>query len=130
MFSIAERWQCSEKIIRYNKGCALVISYMVCYIESATNQQKYLTQTFWKRIQIRINLASFSYTNDEVIVMNMTKIPQGDEVLTVELTVKELIALTGVRFNNNHAVKISATKKLNHVLEQNWKQNGSEDSYE
>lgn len=60
--------------------------------------------------------------------MNMTKIPQGDEVLTVELTVKELIALTGVRFNDNHAIKISATKKLNHALEKTWKDNHSEAS--
>ena len=50
--------------------------------------------------------------------MNMTKIPQGDEVLTVELTVKELIALTGVRFNEDRKVKVSAHKKLNSVLEQ------------
>lgn len=61
--------------------------------------------------------------------MNMTKIPQGDEVLTVQLTVKELIALTGVRFNDNHSVKISATKKLNHALEQTWNKDPQEQMY-
>lgn len=44
------------------------------------------------------------------------KIPHGDDKVTVELTVKELMALTGVRFHNNHGVEISARKKLNEVL--------------
>lgn len=47
----------------------------------------------------------------------MTKIPNGDEKVTVELTVKELMALAGVQFHANHDVKISARKKLNLVLE-------------
>ncbi|MGG1635185.1 hypothetical protein BK120_13510 [Paenibacillus sp. FSL A5-0031] len=47
---------------------------------------------------------------------NVTKIPHGDDTVTVELTVKELMALTGVRFHNNHGVEISARKKLNEVL--------------
>lgn len=49
--------------------------------------------------------------------MNLTKIPNGDEKVTVELTVKELMALAGVHFHANHAVKISARRKLNRVLE-------------
>lgn len=52
--------------------------------------------------------------------MEKTKIPQGDEVVTVELTVKELIALTGVRLYDNNSSKISAVKKLNHTLEKTW----------
>ncbi|MCA0757460.1 hypothetical protein KP806_20585 [Paenibacillus sp. N4] len=44
------------------------------------------------------------------------KIPHGDERITVELTVKELMALTGVRFHNNHSVEVSARKKINEVL--------------
>ncbi|GKU75916.1 hypothetical protein [Paenibacillus sp. L3-i20] len=54
--------------------------------------------------------------------MNMTKIPNGDEKVTVELTVKELMALTGVHFHANHEVKISARKKLNVVLKETWEQ--------
>lgn len=50
----------------------------------------------------------------------MTKVPQGDQLVTVELTVKELIALTGVRFNEDRNIKISAYKKLNSVLEQSF----------
>ncbi|MDQ0061012.1 hypothetical protein [Paenibacillus harenae] len=49
--------------------------------------------------------------------MSTTKIPHGNDKVTVELTVKELMALTGVRFYNNHSVEISARKKLNEVLE-------------
>jgi hypothetical protein len=45
------------------------------------------------------------------------KIPHGDDKVTVELTVKELMALTGVRFHNNHGIEISARKKLNEVLD-------------
>lgn len=46
----------------------------------------------------------------------IAKIPHGDETVKVELTVKELMALTGVRFHNNHSVEVSARKKLNEVL--------------
>ncbi|MFF2481875.1 hypothetical protein [Paenibacillus sp. NPDC058071] len=46
-----------------------------------------------------------------------TKIPHGDEKVTVELTVKEAMALSGIRFHNNHHVEVSARKKLNEVLE-------------
>lgn len=60
--------------------------------------------------------------------MDMTKIPQGDEVLTVELTVKELIALTGVRFNHNQSLKVSAHKKLNNALQQTMNKEASSES--
>lgn len=58
--------------------------------------------------------------------MEKTKIPNGDEVVTVELTVKELIALTGVRLYDNNSSKISAYKKLNSTLEQAWKSEKSD----
>lgn len=58
--------------------------------------------------------------------MEKTKIPHGDEVVTVELTVKELIALTGVRLYDGNSAKISAYKKLNHTLEQAWKSEESD----
>ncbi|QTH44402.1 hypothetical protein J4772_08425 [Cohnella sp. LGH] len=45
------------------------------------------------------------------------RIPQGDDTVKVELTVKEVLALTGVKFPNNHSIEISAKKKLNHVIE-------------
>lgn len=58
--------------------------------------------------------------------MNLTKIPNGDEKVTVELTVKELMALAGVQFHSNHDVKISARKKLNMVLEDARAQDGND----
>jgi hypothetical protein len=48
------------------------------------------------------------------------KIPHGDEKVTVELTIKELMALTGIRFHGNHNVEVSARKKLNEVLEETY----------
>ncbi|GLX67639.1 hypothetical protein [Paenibacillus glycanilyticus] len=45
------------------------------------------------------------------------RIPHGDEKVTIELTVKELMALSGIRFHNNHHIEISARKKLNQVIE-------------
>ncbi|MHA7964506.1 hypothetical protein ACX93W_10175 [Paenibacillus sp. CAU 1782] len=54
--------------------------------------------------------------------MSMTKVPGGDEKVTVELTVKELLALTGVHFHSNHDIKISARKKINSVLVDKWEQ--------
>lgn len=61
--------------------------------------------------------------------MDTTKIPQGDQVLTVELTVKELIALTGVRFNHNNAVKASAHRKLRSALKQTIQNESTTDKY-
>jgi hypothetical protein len=48
---------------------------------------------------------------------SQVKIPNGEEKITVELTVKELIALTGVRFNNQPDLVLDARKKLKHTLE-------------
>lgn len=60
--------------------------------------------------------------------MSKTKVPQGDELVTVELTVKELIALTGVRFNEDRQIKINAYKKLNSVLDQSFNYDQSSNS--
>ncbi|MHA6485391.1 hypothetical protein ACX1C1_26205 [Paenibacillus sp. strain BS8-2] len=49
--------------------------------------------------------------------MTTAKIPYGDEKVTVELTIKELQVLAGIRFHSNHELEISARKKLNSVLE-------------
>jgi hypothetical protein len=48
------------------------------------------------------------------------KIPQGDQKVTVELTVKELMALAGLRFHNNHDVEIAAKKKINEAIESTY----------
>ncbi|AJY73700.1 hypothetical protein [Paenibacillus beijingensis] len=48
------------------------------------------------------------------------KIPHGDDKVTVELTVKELMALTGVRFHGNHRLEVIARKKLNNILEETF----------
>lgn len=48
------------------------------------------------------------------------KIPQGDSKVTVELTIKELMALAGIRFHGNHNIEVSARKKLNEVLEETY----------
>lgn len=61
--------------------------------------------------------------------MSIPKVPQGDEVVTVELTVKELIALTGVRFNDDRQVKINAYKKLNSVLDQSFNYDQADRAY-
>ncbi|OXS58389.1 hypothetical protein B1A99_14365 [Cohnella sp. CIP 111063] len=48
------------------------------------------------------------------------RIPQGDDTVKVELTVKEVLALAGAKFPNNHSIEISARKKLNHVIEDHY----------
>jgi len=48
---------------------------------------------------------------------DLLKIPQGDVTVTVELTVKELMALTGVRFQDNNTINSAARKKLIDALE-------------
>lgn len=60
--------------------------------------------------------------------MSMTKVPAGDEKVTVELTVKELLALTGVHFHSNHDIKISARKKINSVLVDKWEKEARENA--
>lgn len=61
-------------------------------------------------------------------MMNMTKIPNGNEKVTIELTVKELLALTGVHFHANHDIKISARKKINSALEDTWEREAKENA--
>jgi hypothetical protein len=48
---------------------------------------------------------------------NSVQIPQGDEVIRVEMTVKEALALTGAKFNQNHKLETDAVKKLKQTLE-------------
>lgn len=52
--------------------------------------------------------------------MNQVKIPNGDEKVKVELTVKELLALAGQRFHEDKDVEISARRKLNEALEDKY----------
>jgi hypothetical protein len=57
----------------------------------------------------------------EVIAVNtIVRIPQGDDTLKVELTVKEVMALAGIKFHNNHTIEVSAKKKLNHIIEDHY----------
>ncbi|MFC4776864.1 hypothetical protein ACFO9Q_08730 [Paenibacillus sp. GCM10023252] len=64
--------------------------------------------------------------------MNSTvKIPHGDDKLNVELTVKEVMALAGIRFHGNHSLEVSARKKLNSALVETYeKDNGRKDTIE
>ncbi|CAI6078763.1 hypothetical protein [Cohnella sp. JJ-181] len=48
------------------------------------------------------------------------RIPQGDDTMKVELTVKEIMALAGIKFNNNHNVGTSAKKKLQEAIEMHY----------
>lgn len=48
------------------------------------------------------------------------RIPQGDATVKVELTVKEAMALAGAKFPNNHSIEVSARKKLNLVIEDQY----------
>ncbi|RTE10058.1 hypothetical protein [Paenibacillus whitsoniae] len=40
------------------------------------------------------------------------QIPHGEEIIHVEMTVKEALALTGAKFNANHKLETDAIKKL------------------
>lgn len=48
---------------------------------------------------------------------NPVLIPQGEELIRVEMTVKEALALTGAKFNQNHKLETDAIKKLKQTLE-------------
>jgi hypothetical protein len=48
---------------------------------------------------------------------NNVQIPQGEEIIRVEMTVKEALALTGTKFNQNHKLETDAIKKLKQSLE-------------
>ncbi|MCM3338545.1 hypothetical protein M3650_07840 [Paenibacillus sp. MER TA 81-3] len=43
-------------------------------------------------------------------------IPQGEEKITIELTVKEAMALTGQKFHEDSSVKSEAMRKLHEVV--------------
>lgn len=45
-------------------------------------------------------------------------IPDGDRKVTVELTLKEAMALSGIRFNGNQDLKIAARKRIKNSLDQ------------
>lgn len=51
---------------------------------------------------------------------SVVRIPQGDDTVKVELTVKELMALSGFKFHNDHNIEVSAKKKLNSVLRRQY----------
>jgi hypothetical protein len=48
---------------------------------------------------------------------NQVHIPQENAQVAVQLSVKELLALSGERFNQDHKVLIEARKKLRQQLE-------------
>ena len=48
---------------------------------------------------------------------NYVKVPNGEEQITVKLTMKELMALTGVRFQEDRSIERSARKKLQMAIE-------------
>ncbi|TBL80344.1 hypothetical protein [Paenibacillus thalictri] len=41
----------------------------------------------------------------------------GKETISVELTINEALALTGVRFNQNHQLEVDALQKIKRMLE-------------
>ena len=49
-------------------------------------------------------------------------IPQGNDKITVELSVKEALALTGIRFNENHDLVLDARKKLKESIDEKIKE--------
>jgi hypothetical protein len=44
-------------------------------------------------------------------------IPQGEEMITVEMTVKEALALAGAKFPQNHKLETTAIQKVKKSLE-------------
>ncbi|RAV21171.1 hypothetical protein [Paenibacillus contaminans] len=44
-------------------------------------------------------------------------IPQDEQMITVKLSIKEAIALSGVRFNQQPSLAVDARKKLRKALE-------------
>jgi hypothetical protein len=44
-------------------------------------------------------------------------IPQGDELIQVEMTVKEALALSGAKFPQNHKLETDAIKKVKQSIE-------------
>ncbi len=48
---------------------------------------------------------------------DQVNVPKGEEKITVELTVKEALALAGIRFNNERNLIPEARKKLRHSVD-------------
>lgn len=48
---------------------------------------------------------------------NYVKVPNGEEQITIQLTKKELMALTGVKFQEDRSIERSARKKLQMAIE-------------
>lgn len=48
------------------------------------------------------------------------KIPQGDDTMKVELTIKEAMALAGIKFHSNHNIEVSAKKKIQEALDSQY----------
>ncbi len=48
-------------------------------------------------------------------------IPQGEEKITIELSVKEALALSGVKFAHNHDLALDARKKVQQSIEDKLK---------
>jgi hypothetical protein len=46
------------------------------------------------------------------------KIPNSNENITVNLTVKEILSLSGDKFNQDHSTLVQARKKIKQQLEQ------------
>lgn len=46
----------------------------------------------------------------------MLQIPHGEEIIRVEMTVKEALALTGAKFPQNQKLETDAIKKLKQSL--------------
>lgn len=49
--------------------------------------------------------------------MNSVKIPQGEEKVTIELSLKEAIALTGVKFHEQPELATIARRKVKETIE-------------
>lgn len=49
---------------------------------------------------------------------NNIKIPNSNENITVSLTVKEILSLSGDKFSQDHSTLIEARKKIKQQLEQ------------
>jgi hypothetical protein len=48
-------------------------------------------------------------------------IPHGEEKITIELSVKEALALSGVKFAHNHELSLDARKKVQQSIEDKLK---------
>ncbi|WP_235886221.1 hypothetical protein [Paenibacillus cymbidii] len=49
-----------------------------------------------------------------------TMIPDGDRTITLELTVKEAIALSGIRFNDQPQLATVARRKIKQTLDRRF----------